>query len=188
MASNYTSNYSLCQWAASDKVLRTEFNADNAKIDAAIAAVDGRVDGKVSISALNSLKTTVSGKADQSTVTSLSSTVTSQETALALRNCQAVAGSYKGMGAVGASHPNTLSFSHKPLYLHVASGRDVRSFSAMRGLGFVFTGLSGPTVKQLLTWGTRSVSWYTYIDGMTDPDDQFNDAQTTYYYFAILEL
>lgn len=30
MESNYTSNYQLCQWSKDDKVLRTEFNADNA--------------------------------------------------------------------------------------------------------------------------------------------------------------
>lgn len=33
MASNYTENYGLCQWEATDQVLRTEFNEDNAKID-----------------------------------------------------------------------------------------------------------------------------------------------------------
>ena len=37
MSTNYTNNYNLCQWEASDKVLRTDFNADNAKIDAALA-------------------------------------------------------------------------------------------------------------------------------------------------------
>ena len=42
MSTNHTPNYSLCQWEAEDKVLRTEFNADNAKIDAAIKAVDRR--------------------------------------------------------------------------------------------------------------------------------------------------
>ena len=51
MASNYTSNYGLCQWEPSDKVLRSEFNGDNAKLDAAIKAVDSRVDGKASNSA-----------------------------------------------------------------------------------------------------------------------------------------
>lgn len=34
MASNYTENYGLCQWEATDQVLREEFNQDNAKIDA----------------------------------------------------------------------------------------------------------------------------------------------------------
>lgn len=37
MASNYTDNYQLCQWEATDQVQRTEFNVDNAKIDAALA-------------------------------------------------------------------------------------------------------------------------------------------------------
>lgn len=37
MASNYTTNYNLCQWQPTDQVQRTDFNADNAKIDAALA-------------------------------------------------------------------------------------------------------------------------------------------------------
>ena len=37
MASNYTENYGLCQWEATDQVLRTEFNEGNAKMDTAIA-------------------------------------------------------------------------------------------------------------------------------------------------------
>ena len=37
MASNYTTNYNLCQWQPTDQVQRTDFNADNAKLDAALA-------------------------------------------------------------------------------------------------------------------------------------------------------
>lgn len=40
---NHTSNYNLSQWDAEDKVLRTDFNADNAKIDAALAGLEKRV-------------------------------------------------------------------------------------------------------------------------------------------------
>ena len=36
MASGQTANYGLNQWAAEDQVVRTEFNEDNAKIDAAL--------------------------------------------------------------------------------------------------------------------------------------------------------
>ena len=36
MATNYTTNYQLNQWEPTDQVLRTDFNADNAKIDAAL--------------------------------------------------------------------------------------------------------------------------------------------------------
>ena len=38
MSTNYTQNYSLCQWEAEDKVQRVDFNGDNAKIDAALTA------------------------------------------------------------------------------------------------------------------------------------------------------
>ena len=40
MATNYTTNYDLCQWESTDQVLRTDFNADNAKIDAALFTLD----------------------------------------------------------------------------------------------------------------------------------------------------
>ena len=43
MASNYTENYGLCQWEATDQVLRTEFNEDNAKIDEALSKLNCRV-------------------------------------------------------------------------------------------------------------------------------------------------
>ena len=36
MSTNHTANYNLCQWEATDQVLRTDFNQDNAKIDAAL--------------------------------------------------------------------------------------------------------------------------------------------------------
>ena len=39
-----TSNYDLNQWDAGDRVLREDFNADNQKLDAALAAVNGRID------------------------------------------------------------------------------------------------------------------------------------------------
>ena len=37
MAANYTANYNLCQWEATDQVLRTDFNADNVKVDGLLA-------------------------------------------------------------------------------------------------------------------------------------------------------
>lgn len=39
MASNYTENYGLCQWEATDQVLRTEFNEDNQKVDTALSSL-----------------------------------------------------------------------------------------------------------------------------------------------------
>ena len=43
MPSNHTPNYALNQWERDDRILMDDFNADNAKIDAAIKAeVDAR--------------------------------------------------------------------------------------------------------------------------------------------------
>ncbi len=39
MASKYTDKFQLCQWAATDPVLRSDFNADNKKIDAALKTI-----------------------------------------------------------------------------------------------------------------------------------------------------
>ncbi len=50
-----TKHYQLNQWAAGDKVQRIDFNADNAKIDAAIKAVDAKADTRASQTALDAL-------------------------------------------------------------------------------------------------------------------------------------
>lgn len=43
MASNYTEKYKLCQWEETDAVLRTDFNEDNQKIEAAIKEVRNEI-------------------------------------------------------------------------------------------------------------------------------------------------
>lgn len=43
MSTNQTTNYELNQWLSTDQVVRTDFNADNAKIDAALAALAEQV-------------------------------------------------------------------------------------------------------------------------------------------------
>ena len=53
---NHTPNYNLSQWESEDKVLRTDFNENNAKIDAAIRAVE---DKKAEVSALRALEARV---------------------------------------------------------------------------------------------------------------------------------
>lgn len=40
MSTNHTQNYSLCQWEPADRVLREDFNADNAALDAALARIE----------------------------------------------------------------------------------------------------------------------------------------------------
>lgn len=52
MATNHTAHYQLNQWEPTDQVLRTDFNADNAKVDAALADLAENVEGKAEVSAL----------------------------------------------------------------------------------------------------------------------------------------
>ena len=40
---NHTSNYNLNQWEPDDKIQRTDFNADNVKIDAALGTLAARL-------------------------------------------------------------------------------------------------------------------------------------------------
>ena len=59
---NKTSNYQLCQWDGDDRILRTDFNEDNAKIDTAL---------KQQANSIAGINSTLSGKASTSTVNSL---------------------------------------------------------------------------------------------------------------------
>ena len=59
MASNYTEKYGLCQWEATDAVLRTDFNEDNQKIDAALKTQAGNI---------SNLTAQMAGKASTATV------------------------------------------------------------------------------------------------------------------------
>ena len=45
MSTNHTTNYNLCQWEPEDPVLRTDFNEDNAKLEAALLNHDRRLYG-----------------------------------------------------------------------------------------------------------------------------------------------
>lgn len=47
MATNQTQNYALNQWELSDSVVMADFNADNQKVDAALATLNSRIDTAV---------------------------------------------------------------------------------------------------------------------------------------------
>ena len=102
MASNQTTNYQLNQWESTDQVLRTDFNADNAKLDAALAALD-------------------SGKADQSALNALSSTVSSLSANVTANLTKLTFGTYVGNGE--ASRTISLGFTPLAIFVIEAGGR-----------------------------------------------------------------
>jgi len=187
MASNYTSNYSLCQWEASDKVLRTEFNADNAKIDAAIKAVDSRVDGKASNLALSSLQSTVNGlknsKADKTALDSVKTTVSQHTSTLDKKgNCQIYTTSYAGSGTYGSGSPTTLTFPKRPLLVFIATPNAMRGIFLQGQVNSFSDGASGGS-PLTLTWSGNSVSWYHH----SSAGGQLNESSYTYHVTALLK-
>ena len=99
MASNYTTNYQLNQWEAGDQVLRTDFNADNSKIDAALK-----------------------GLAEKDTA--LEGTLASQATAISkLGTCTVDHFTYRGTGTYGSDGPTEITFSRQPIFFVITSMR-----------------------------------------------------------------
>ena len=89
---NRTQNYDLNQWEKSDKVLMDDFNADNAKIDGALAA-----------------------KADASALATLSRTVSGHTSALNQKgNCSIGFFTYEGTGTCGYNNPTRITFPRMP--------------------------------------------------------------------------
>lgn len=144
MASGQTTNFGLNQWAAEDKVVRQDFNQDNAKID----------------TALGQLKTSV---------------------------IQTAVGSYVGNGLCGSENPNHLEFDFAPKLVVLV----VNTYSTLKtgtvlvagqtisaGIGTSYS--SGSCLNLTVTWAGNGVTWYA-----GDEERQLNEADTTYFYFAI---
>ena len=178
MSTNHTSNYNLCQWEPSDKVLRTEFNADNAKIDAAIAAVDSRISSvsgdKASVSELNGVR---------SSVDSLTQTVADHTAELAKKgNCQLAFYSYTGNGRYGESNANSITFSNTPAVVCVGRGGSWLVLVAGVSTSWVVGGASGRGIVNI-TWSGKTVRWYS-----DTADAQMNASSTAYTAIALCKL
>ena len=155
MPANHTPNYSLNQWEPEDRVLRADFNADNAKIDAAIRGVAQKAEA-------------LSGsKADAAALEALAQRVTAQGTTLTehaasmtkLGNCIVQTTSYSGNGG-----NCTLTFDHRVMAVFAFGGQTC--FLAVRGApyGIGWTGSTAPEFAPM-TWGTNSVTWRPTANG-----------------------
>ena len=83
MATNQTTNYQLYQWEPTDQVLRTDFNADNAKLDTALKSLSDQVIQKADASTVSSQSQTVAAKAEQNALTEEINARTAADTELA---------------------------------------------------------------------------------------------------------
>ena len=143
MSTNHTSNYNLNQWVKSDKVLMEDFNADNAKIDAALGTLAASVSGKASVSALNSLSQTVAGHSSALTRAG---------------NGQVYAATYTGDGQHG-SGVTSITFPHKPMVVFVG-GTDGRAAAFFRGQSLTVCGAYPIGMDTLRAdWNGNTLSW-----------------------------
>ena len=163
MSTNHTTNYNLNQWEATDKVLRAEFNEDNAKIDAALksnADAIGTLEGQ--------MEAVQAGKG----------------------NCKIVYGTYAGTGTADVSGATTLTFSAPPLFVAVMPAGTTDNMDAMyrllliRGAAHGFTTTATYEGTVTVTWSGNSVSWYNY--GV--PAYQCNDSNQQYCYIALIDM
>ena len=175
MASNYTGNYKLCQWEDTDQVKRTEFNEDNAKIDAALGSLASAVSGKASSSAVSSL---------QSSLNSLKTTVSQQTAALSGKgDCQSYVTTYTGTGLKGEINKNSLSFPKKPMVVFII-GPSGERVTLIQGQGTHFAsrnGVSGGSMTA--SWSGNTVRWYS----QSSVQSQFNEDKVSYRVLALLQ-
>ena len=155
----HTQNYQLSRWEKDDRIMMEDFNADNAKLDAALAA-----------------------KADAEDVTALGETVAAVAAALGSggQNARIAWGSYTGNGKAGSANPVRLNFDFTPVVVAVVEKESYSYEPAHLIKGQVRGVFSGSTC--LLTWSGNSVSWYN-PDG--NANYQMNTANIPYCYMAI---
>ena len=156
-----TRNYQLNQWAAGDKVQRVDFNADNAKLDGAIAAVSARA---------GALET---GKADKTALDAAKATIPKM-----------AIGTYTGSGA--ASRTISLGFTPKAVLVMTQDGHTRSSNYIMGGLAVtgspvkIVNGAEEFTAVTLVSNGFRV--YYNIDDDYYKVQSNFKDR--TYHYIA----
>ena len=202
MASNYTENYGLCQWEATDSFVRTEFNQDNARIDAALkdledtkaeqAALEGlsaTVAGKAEQAALDSLSAAVGGKADQTALDSLTTAVAGKAEQAALENlsdtvelkCRMKTGTYTGNGTnYRDSQTIDVGFPIQAVLVENRAGNRSQAVNAATLGGLALKGTSLYNDETLVS--ISGSSFTVYVGGQYKGN--LNREGTTYLYVA----
>jgi len=195
MATNQTENYSLNQWELSDSVVMADFNADNQKVDAALAELNKRIDAAVADATqkVNAAADTAA-KNLHAAIAAITTTMPHVQT-----------GSYVGTGTYGEAHPNTLTFDFNPrILIFVDTSNDTDRATIQYVVFAMYPSTAGDWLagnsnvvsygRNRVTWGDKYISWYadfvnsdnsTGYQASEGPNTQRNAAGTTYHYIAI---
>ena len=174
MPSSQTPNYGLSRWALDDKVLMSDFNDDNTKIDAALKAeADTRA---------NAIQAEASARS--AGLQEAANARAAMAATLATRgNCRIVCGSYTGNNLAGEANPCTLTFDKPPVAVFVlpANNPFQGMLALFRGATLVCSSPEYLTSQNFISWSGNSVSWYN----RAEPLSQLNQ-QIPYVYIAFL--
>ena len=155
---NKTPNYNLNQWEPEDRVLRADFNADNAKLDAAIRAVNDKADAlsgsKADQSALEAEVQTREA-ADRAIHATLSAHAQSMTK---LGNCQIYVIPYTGGGE---DNPQSITFPDRPVLVFLMHGSHAFAPCAY-GTGLSRTVGYSPDTSFSVSWSENTLSWAGY--------------------------
>ena len=171
MATNQTTNYQLNQWEPTDAVQRVDFNADNAKVDAALAGLSG-------------------SKADSGDLTALSGAVDgltgrtgALETAVAQRgNCQVLHFTYRGDGSAGKEGPTEVTFPCPPFFFLILGG-GCFAYGSKTFMNDLFVNLSTNNAFLEIKWTKNTASFYA-----EQSQWQFNNKGETYHVFVFYDV
>lgn len=167
---NHTQNYQLSQWEMSDRIRMEDFNADNAKLDAALKAHEDAIAARATTAALSA-----ETAARTSAVNALNAAVAK------LGNCQLYCGTYTGTGkGTSMSDPRTYTFPHPPRMVVLSSG-NATFWWAYGATAAINVEVRTPMVIQQT--GENTVSWWCSNAGYT-----MDAAGTTYTIMALLDL
>ena len=171
----------------------SDFNSDNAKLDAALKAHSDAIAGKAAQSTVNSLSQTVNAKANQSDLTALTQTVSGKasqsdlnsltQTVAQKGNCQIEIQTYVGSGLSDHTYPNSATFSAPPAVFYVAGGTTVGYW--VRGEDSLWVRPGNGAYSCYLTWSDdeKTYSWWS-----SDPEFQMNKSGVTYTIVALIPL
>ena len=193
MPSNQTAHYALSQWVKSDQVRMEDFNADNAKLDAALKAAEQRsagLDAKINPTAAAAEARSAPGAAaaeqrsaavaaaeQRSAAVAAAAEKRSAALDAAKGNCTIEFFSYVGQGRSGMNNPTTITFRKPPLFFLVFGTYSI-------GVGSKHCGDITATCRDNVfpdrgSWSGNTISFYN-----SAPEWQFDTRGETFYVFA----
>ena len=171
MPSNQTAHYALNQWVKSDQVRMEDFNADNAKLDAALKAAEQRsagLDAKIdaAVATAEQRSAAVAAAAEQ------------RAAALdaAKGNCTIEFFSYVGQGRSGSTK-TTITFREPPLFFFVFGSYSMGSGS--KHCQNVTISAGNNVFRDVGSWSGNTISFSN-----SEPRWQLDTYGETFYVFA----